>query len=113
MYLARIGTITVDAARGLELQVVAAVVVGGVNIFGGSGTAFGALLGTILTSTIEQSLIRMRINEFWKDALLGVLILAAVTTDTIILKRLWQAQIRLRADARTQQSADVQLMGGS
>jgi rhamnose transport system permease protein len=43
MTLARFGNITVEAGRGLELQVVAAVVVGGVNIFGGSGTVMGAM----------------------------------------------------------------------
>lgn len=92
MYLARIGTITTDAARGLELQVIAAVVVGGVNIFGGSGTVFGAFIGVILISTIEQSLIRMQINEFWKDALLGAFIMVAVLIDTFImgwLRTLW------------------------
>lgn len=98
IYLARIGTITVVAAQGLELQVVAAVVVGGVNIFGGSGTVFGALLGAVLIGTIEQSLIRMRINEFWKDALLGIFILVAVTTDAVLLNRLrdWWATVRHR-----------------
>ena len=46
--LARFGNITVEAGRGLELQVVAAVVVGGVNIFGGSGTVVGAMLGAVM-----------------------------------------------------------------
>ena len=98
IYLARIGTITVVAAQGLELQVIAAVVVGGVNIFGGSGTILGALLGAVLIGTIEQSLIRMRINEFWKDASLGIFILIAVTTDAVLLNRLreWWAKIRQR-----------------
>ena len=97
-YLARFGTITVTAAQGYELQVIAAVVVGGVNIFGGSGTIFGALLGAVLIGTLEQSLIRMRINEFWKDALLGIFILGAVTTDSVLLNRLrlWWAQVRQR-----------------
>lgn len=88
MFLARHGTITVRASQGLELQVVAAVVVGGVNIFGGSGTMLGAMLGSVLIGTLEQSLIRMRINEFWKDALLGLLILLAVASDAVILNRL-------------------------
>ncbi len=94
VYLARIGTITSEAARGLELQVVAAVVVGGVNTFGGSGTVIGTLLGALLVGTIEQSLIRMRINEFWKDALLGIFILIAVTSDSVIMSRLrtWWAE---------------------
>ena len=88
MFLARFGSITVEAARGLELQVVAAVVVGGVNIFGGSGTVFGAMLGAIMIGTLEQSLLRLDISEFWRDAILGLLILLAVASDAVILQRL-------------------------
>lgn len=88
MTLARFGNITVEAARGLELQVVAAVVVGGVNIFGGSGTVIGAMLGAILIGILEQSLFRLQINEFWRDAVLGLLILLAVASDAVILQRL-------------------------
>jgi rhamnose transport system permease protein len=107
IYLSRIGTITSVAATGLELQVVAAVVVGGVNTFGGSGTVIGALLGAVLVGTIEQSLIRMRINEFWKDALLGIFILIAVTTDSVMMSRLrkWWARRSLRARAGASQPA--------
>lgn len=89
LFLARFGTITVVAAQGLELQVVAAVVVGGVNIFGGTGSVLGALLGAVLIGTLEQSLLRWRIvSEFWRDALLGLLILLAVAADSVILNRL-------------------------
>lgn len=107
VYLARIGTITSVAATGLELQVVAAVVVGGVNTFGGSGTVLGALLGAVLVGTIEQSLIRMRINEFWKDALLGVFILIAVTTDSVMMNRLrtWWAERAQQAARRSEPPA--------
>ncbi len=86
--LARFGNITVDNGRGVELQVVAAVVVGGVNIFGGSGTVVGAMLGAVLIGTLEQSLYRLEISEFWRDALLGLLILLAVASDAVILERL-------------------------
>jgi rhamnose transport system permease protein len=98
MFLARFGTITVGAAVGMELQVVAAVVVGGVNIFGGSGTMIGVLLGSVLIGTLEQSLIRMNVNEFWKDALLGVFILMAIASDALIINRLrdWWAQAARR-----------------
>ena len=88
MTLARFGNITVENGRGLELQVVAAVVVGGVNIFGGSGTVMGAMLGAIMIGTLEQSLFRLNISEFWRDALLGLLILLAVSSDAVILQRL-------------------------
>jgi rhamnose transport system permease protein len=89
LFLARFGNITVVAAQGMELQVVAAVVVGGVNIFGGSGSMFGTLLGTVLIATLEQSLLRWQVvSEFWRDALVGLLILLAVAADAVILNRL-------------------------
>lgn len=88
MTLARFGNITTEAARGMELEVIAAVVVGGVNIFGGSGTVVGALLGAVLIGTLEQSLFRLQVSEFWRDAILGLLILLAVASDKVLLQRL-------------------------
>lgn len=103
MTLSRFGMVTVENGRGLELQVVAAVVVGGVNIFGGSGTVVGALLGAVLIGTIEQSLFRLQISQFWLDALLGLLILLAVASDAVILNRLralWsRTELKLVSDA--------------
>lgn len=105
MFLARFGTITVVAAQGMELQAVAAVVVGGVTTFGGSGTMFGALLGTILINTLEQSLIRWpQISEFWRDAIQGLLILLAVATDAVIVERL--RRFWARGDAHKQPAAE-------
>lgn len=101
MFLTRFGTITVVAAQGLELQVVAAAVVGGVNTFGGSGTMVGALLGAVLIDVLEQSLIRwLSISEFWRDALLGLLILLAVASDAVIINRLRQLWARSEVQAR-------------
>ncbi len=95
MFLARFGNITVVAGLGLELKSVAAVVVGGINIFGGSGTIFGALLGAILVDLLDNSLIRWSaISEFWRDALLGMLILLAVATDALAMKRLQKLWLR-------------------
>lgn len=89
MFLVRFGTITVTAGQGLELAAVAAVVVGGVNIFGGSGTMFGMLLGAVVIGTLEQSLLRMpQVSEFVRDALLGLFILLAVASDAVILQQL-------------------------
>lgn len=89
MFMARFGNITVVAGLGIELESVAAVVVGGANINGGSGTMFGTLLGAILINVLEQSLIRwLSISEFWRDFLLGFLILLAVASDQIIMNRI-------------------------
>ena len=97
MFLARFGNITVTAGQGLELQVVAAVVVGGVNIFGGVGSIIGALLGATLIDLLQQSLIRwLEVSEFLRDAILGLLILFAVASDKVILGRLRTLGVRAR-----------------
>jgi rhamnose transport system permease protein len=101
MFLARFGNITVVAGQGLELQVVAAVVVGGVNIFGGVGSAIGALLGATLIDLLQQSLIRwLQVSEFLRDAILGALILFAVASDKVILGRLRTLGVRARRRAQ-------------
>jgi rhamnose transport system permease protein len=89
MFLARFGTITVVAAQGMEMQSVAAAVVGGVSTLGGIGTALGAFLGAIIIGLLEQSLIRWPlISPFWIQFLQGILILVAVATDNVIMNRL-------------------------
>ena len=97
LFLSRFGTITVSAGSGLELQAVAAAVVGGVNIFGGSGTLVGALLGALLVNLLDLSLLRVPgLSEFWRDAVLGVLILTAVAVDFLLGKRLGRLATRAR-----------------
>jgi rhamnose transport system permease protein len=87
IFLARFGNITVVAGLGFELSSVAAVVVGGVNIFGGSGSIIGVVLGTFLVDVIDNSLLRWAvISEFWREALLGMLIMLAVIADTMMTR---------------------------
>ena len=83
---ARFATVDATAASGLELQVIAAVVVGGVNIFGGSGTIFGAMLGAIVLGTIDNSLSFLKVSQFWLQAIDGAAILIAVTIDAFITR---------------------------
>ena len=97
MFLVRFGNITVTAGQGLELQVIAAVVVGGVSILGGSGSMIGALLGVSLIEILQQSLLRWQgVSEFAKDAILGLLILIAITSDALILGRMREMWVRVR-----------------
>ncbi len=89
IFLAKFGNITVVAGMGFELKSVAAVVVGGVSILGGSGSMIGVVIGCVLVDTIDNSLTRWElVSEFWRDALLGMLIMAAVTVDTIMSRSL-------------------------
>ncbi|WP_136644853.1 ABC transporter permease [Tabrizicola sp. YIM 78059] len=89
LFLSRFGNITVVAGLGLELKSVGAVVVGGVNIFGGSGNVLGVLIGAALIDLIDTSLVRWAlVSEFWREAVLGLLILLAVAADTVLMRRL-------------------------
>ena len=84
LYAARFGTVDSAAGTGIELQVVAAVVIGGVAIFGGSGTVWGAALGAFLLLTINSALPVLGIDHFWQQAVVGALILGAIVLDRVL-----------------------------
>jgi rhamnose transport system permease protein len=88
LYAARFQTLDATAGTGQELFVVAAAVVGGVAIFGGSGSVYGAALGALLLTTIGTSLPQLGLNPFWRDAAVGALILAAIVLDRTLSLRL-------------------------
>ena len=78
---ARFNQIPSNAGLGLEMKVIAAVVVGGTAITGGKGTIFGTLLGVMLLGAIGPALTFMGINAYWEKAIQGVIILAAIVSD--------------------------------
>ncbi len=84
LWAARYGTIDSTAGTGYELTVITAVVVGGVAIFGGSGSVIGAALGALLLNTINSSLYVLGISAFWDQAIAGALLIAAITIDQLI-----------------------------
>jgi rhamnose transport system permease protein len=90
-------TIDSTAANGLELQIIAAVVVGGVAIFGGSGTVVGAALGALLLQTINVALNVLGVPSLWTEAIAGFLLIVAITLDRGI-------QLRLAAALRKRRS---------
>ncbi|WP_081682628.1 ABC transporter permease [Marmoricola sp. URHB0036] len=87
VFAARYGSVSSSAGSGIELQAVAAVVVGGVAIFGGSGTVWGAAIGAILLVTINRVLPILGIPDFWQQALVGALILSAIALDRLLSLR--------------------------
>ena len=71
----------------LELESIAAAVIGGVSLFGGIGTVFGAMLGAILIRFLESGIIMARIDAEWFRAGLGSLIIVSVVVNTYISRR--------------------------
>ena len=78
---ARFNQVPSNTGLGLEMKVIAAVVVGGTAITGGRGTIPGTLLGVILLGAIGPALTFMGINAYWEKAIQGVIILAAVSSE--------------------------------
>ncbi|WHH57273.1 ABC transporter permease [Petroclostridium sp. X23] len=79
IYATRFGGIQSNTGQGFEMTVIAAVVVGGASTLGGSGTALGTLLGSLLVSTIGTILIFFNISAFWEQAVQGLIILLSVS----------------------------------
>ena len=99
LFTARFGTVDATAGAGYELTVIAAAVVGGVAIFGGTGTVYGAALGALLLGTITSSLIILRVEAFWQLAAIGALLLIAIALDRLVANRI-EAALRRRSARR-------------
>lgn len=96
LYTARYGTVSSSVGNGIELQAVAAAVIGGIAIFGGSGTVWGAAIGAFLLVTINRALPSLGIEDFWQRAVVGALILGAIVLDRVLAAR----QARRLAESR-------------
>lgn len=78
-----LGAVTTNIGAGMELQVIAAAVIGGANLAGGAGTALGAIIGAMLIEVIRNSLGLLGINAFWQGTFIGGAILFAVMFDRL------------------------------
>ncbi len=99
LFTARFGTVDATAGAGYELTVIAAAVVGGVAIFGGVGTVYGAALGALLLTTITSSLIILKVSAFWQQAAIGALLILAIVLDRVVGVRL-ESALRQRSARR-------------
>jgi len=88
LWASRFGAVTSDTAIGFELSTVAACVIGGVNVYGGSGSIPGVVLGALLLGIITNALTITGISPFWRLTIQGFIILLAVVVDAEINRRL-------------------------
>lgn len=93
---AQVGNINSLLANGIELQVLAAVVIGGVSIWGGSGSVVGAGIGAIVLATINNGLVLLEVQEFYRLLIQGAAIVAAVWVDAIVQRRVIGSGTRRR-----------------
>jgi ribose transport system permease protein len=82
-----LGGVTTNLGQSMELSVIAAAVIGGANLAGGIGTAFGAVVGAALIEVIRNSLILLGISTFWQGTFVGTFIIIAVLFDRLRVSR--------------------------
>jgi rhamnose transport system permease protein len=99
-YLMRFAQVDSTAFYGQELAVVAAVVIGGVTIAGGSGTVVGAVIGALLVQTIQGGLAALGVDAFWKSAVNGLLLIIAIYADRRLAARSEQRLLAQRIRER-------------
>ena len=87
LWASRYATIDARVALGFELTVIAAVVVGGVAIRGGSGTVLGMTLGALTLLVIRNGLTLVRVDPLWLQGVYGLVILVAITIDAFVIRR--------------------------
>lgn len=78
-----LGAVTTNLGNGMELQVIAAAVIGGASLVGGAGTALGALVGAALIEVIRNSLGLLGISAFWQGTFIGSFIIIAVAFERV------------------------------
>jgi len=96
MWASRYPTVDAVSATDFELDVITAVVIGGVNVFGGSGSVLGVVLGAVLVATIQNGFTLLHLSEFWKLFFNGVAIVVAVAINALVTNRLQDALRRRR-----------------
>ena len=87
LWASRYATIDARVALGFELTVIAAVVVGGVAIRGGSGTVLGVALGALTLLVIKNGLTLVRVDPLWLQGVYGLVILVAIAIDAFVIRR--------------------------
>lgn len=81
MYLAQFGTTTIGGASLTNLNVIAAVVIGGTSIFGGSGSMFGTMVGLFIPAVLQSGFVIIGVDPFWQGVAVGAVLIAAVYID--------------------------------
>ena len=95
--MARYAAAQSETAIGFNFQTIAACVVGGVSITGGSGTVIGVVLGAFFIGIVYDSLTMINVSPFWQMAIQGFIILFAIIINTIMDKRNQQLLLRKRS----------------
>ena len=77
----RFSSAQTNAGAGTELTVMAAAIIGGTSLFGGSGSVIGSILGCVLLAVISNGLVLIKVDSFWQNLIFGIILLISVAID--------------------------------
>lgn len=87
LFVARFGSAQAKAGQMMELDAIAAAVIGGTSLMGGEGSVFGVLIGAIIMGVIRQGLVLMKVDTYWQQLIIGAIIVLAAVIDVVRSRR--------------------------
>lgn len=100
VFTSQVGFVTSNTGLDIEMTAIAACVLGGVSLSGGTGTVSGACIGAIIMTTINSALIFLKVPSFWNKSIQGTLLIVIVVLDVLIQKYLSEKAKKQRLSAR-------------
>jgi len=88
LYASRLSSAQANAGTGLELTVIASVIIGGTSLFGGAGSVFGTLIGTAIMTVLTNAMVLLKVSVYWQNIVVGAIIILAVAIDTFRRNRM-------------------------
>lgn len=97
VFVAQIGFVPMQTGQGQELKAIAAVVLGGVSLMGGSGTVWSAVIGALFLTAVDSMMIFLKVPGSWNNAVAGAVLLAVVVADFLIRRTIRNRQMAARS----------------
>jgi rhamnose transport system permease protein len=97
LYVCKYAAAQGETALGYEMSVIAACVLGGVSITGGTGKYYGVLLGAVLLGILNNALPLLKVSPFWQEAIRGAIILISIIANVLIARRIAAKSLERRA----------------
>jgi AI-2 transport system permease protein len=97
VFTGQIGFVPMQAGSGQELKAIAAVVLGGVSLMGGTGSIWSAVIGALFLTSVDSMMIFLRVPGSWNNAVAGAVLLAVVVADYLIRQTVRNRQLAMRA----------------
>jgi AI-2 transport system permease protein len=97
IFTGQIGFVPMQTGSGQELKAIAAVVLGGVSLMGGTGSIWSAVIGALFLTAIDSMMIFLKVPGSWNNAVAGAVLLAVVVFDYLIRRTVRSRQLAMRA----------------